>query len=164
MYKMRSMCDDAFTHLLAAIRKEHLILEHLVESIPSRFAPCLQTQVTRDRLSANAILKSMLEEPANRLLPRSLSQAQSELWLSTDQLLRLAENDEDVMNLPTVNACLLGLAEAREASYQAMLKYNHSIITMSAFTELSLPSIVCRLMRRESNQRTLIDWTPDVSI
>jgi len=164
MCKMRSMCDDAFDQLFDAIRKEHLILDHLVDSIPSRFAPCLQTQVTRDRINSDSILKSVLADPPNRLLPKSLSQAQSDLWFSIDQLLRLAEKDEDVMNIPSVNACLIRLAEAREASHQAMLKYNWAIITMSAFTELSIPSMVCRLIPSESNQRSLIDWTPDVSI
>ncbi|TWU34361.1 hypothetical protein [Novipirellula artificiosorum] len=163
IHQMERRCDLAFKGLADAIAKEHLIIEHLLDSLPSDFEASTQSRVSVFCQRTSRALAQLRDDSNSRTLAESLSQTECELGLATDRLVEQIQKDESIANRATVAGCMRGLTDAKTQAYAAMLTYNQSAITMSAFARLLLPGMACKIIRRDLDRRSLIDWTPDVS-
>ncbi|TWT81823.1 hypothetical protein CA13_32760 [Planctomycetes bacterium CA13] len=161
--KLEGRGNDVFRNLVESIAKEHLIIGHLTDSLPKDFEIQQQSRIKRKSQQANKALQDLCEKSSDVELAAAFSSVHGELWITTERLVKMITADQRIAELATVKSCLEGLKEAQERSYAAMQMYNHSAITMSAFGELTIPSLVRKLVHHSPEQWPLIDWTPDIT-
>ncbi|GAA4464772.1 hypothetical protein [Novipirellula rosea] len=161
--KMQRHCDASLECLVEAIAKEHLIVGHLLDALPSDFETARQIQLADAfRKSENALSKLRLDR-SNRASARALADEQRQLVVTSSLLVKQVEDDEVLAHRGTIRGCIQGLAAAQEKSHAAMVSYNLAVISMATHRELPIPSLVCVMLRSHSHHRPLIDWTPESS-
>ncbi len=161
--KMQQHCDTSLEALVEAISKEHLIIGHLLDVMPSEFEMARQIQLVDTFRKSEIALKKLRSDRADRGAAKALENEQRQLLITSSLLVKRVADDDDVAGRAAIQGCLKGLADAQEKSHAAMVSYNLAVISMATHRELAIPSLVCLMFRKDSCHRPLIDWTPDSS-
>ncbi|WP_345687973.1 hypothetical protein [Novipirellula caenicola] len=163
MVKMQQHCDSSLECLVEAIAKEHLIVGHLLDALPSDFEMAHQVQLSEAFRKSDNALKKLRSDSSNRASAASLADAQRQLLMTSSSLVKRIEDNEALATRGSIQGCMKGLADAQEKSHAAMVSYNLAVVSMATHRELAIPSLLCMVTRSHANHRPLIDWTPDSS-
>ncbi|EMI17724.1 secreted protein [Rhodopirellula maiorica SM1] len=161
--KMQQHCDSSLECLVEAIAKEHLIVGHLLDALPSDFEMAYQVQLAEAFRKSDNALKKLRSDSSNRTSAKALADEQRQLLMTSTTLVKRIEDNDVLSHHGSIRGCIKGLADAQEKSHAAMVSYNLAVISMATHRELAIPSLVCMIVRAHATHRPLIDWTPDSS-
>lgn len=147
LHSLRRHSVTELNQLKSELASRHLIVSHLVDSLPESFDHSFNRDRCREtREQAESVLGSI---DSSSPIAEDISMAtdrEQDLFRLIDDLTKRIEADESVCESQAVSACLKGLDESNRRIRDVVSTYNASAITLRNYLERPLSSMVVRLL------------------
>ena len=143
---LRARCATELSQLRGHLANHHLIVSHLVDSLPETFASQVdREELTSARERAECSMQAIDTACPKAIQMRDFSSRQQDLFKRVRILTQRISASPSVRDIQSVSGCLEGLADANQTISDATSAYNASVITYSTFLESPQSSLVARI-------------------
>ena len=148
---LRARCATELSQLHSHLTNHHLIVSHLVDSLPEAFASqCDRAELTSARERAERSIQAIDAACPQASDMREFSSHQQELFELVGSLTKRIAASPSIREIQSVSGCLQGLTDANQTINDATSAYNASVITYSTFLESPPSSLVARIFRSQA--------------
>lgn len=131
---LHQRCIDELKELLALIASRHLVLSHLVDSIPNRLDGLFERRRLERRLQlAEERLRAVDPDAPSRQALRGLEDGEQSLSEAVSDLMEALEATEHVAPVRALSGCLEGLEKRTREILDSVATYNAAAITYASF-------------------------------
>ncbi len=141
-------CATELTHLQRHLANHHLIVSHLVDSVPDKFVGQFErAELTEVRERAEQSIDAFDAACPRATDIRKLSGHQQELFELVASLTNRIMESPSIRDIQSVSGCLHGLTDANRTINDATSAYNASVITYCTFLQSPPSSLVARFSK-----------------
>ncbi|MGI9429238.1 MAG: hypothetical protein ACR2NM_11315 [Bythopirellula sp.] len=148
---LRARCATELSQLSGHLANHHLIVSHLVDSLPETFANQFdRAELTAVRERAERSIHSIDTSCPRATEMRKFSIHQKELFESVESLTERLTESPSVFDIQSVSGCLQGLTDANQTISDATSAYNAAVITYSTYLESPQSSLIARIFKSQA--------------
>jgi hypothetical protein len=147
LHSLRNNSVTELRQLKSELAARHLIVSHLVDSLPESFDRSFDRQRCREaREQAERVLDSIDSNAPNATDINASTDREQDLFRLIHELTQRIETEESACESQAVSACLKGIEESNRKIGDAVSTYNASAITYRNYLEKPLSAMVARIL------------------